>query len=246
LVPAAGVGIPPGLYPPATVQWGPDLIEAYVEIGSPAEAEAALAVFETQAQRTGRMWALATAARCRGLLASERGFVAEFEKALALHDRTPTPFERARTELSYGQRLRRAGLRRKSRDLLHAAYATFERLGAEPWTRRTATELRATGERVRPIKGSAAEHLTAQELQVALIVAEGATNREAAAQLFLSPKTIEFHLSHIFRKLGLRSRTELARRFAKGSAGTVLTYLFGLEWTNVIREIAGEMFCLAM
>jgi DNA-binding CsgD family transcriptional regulator/tetratricopeptide (TPR) repeat protein len=220
LVRAARIALDHGLEEPATVQWGPDLIQAYVELGSLTEAEAALAAFETRAQRTGRTWALATAARCRGLLASERSFAGEFEKALALHDRTPTPFERARTELSYGQRLRRAGLRRKSRDLLHVAYATFERLGAEPWTRRAAAELRATGERVRPPKNSTDEQLTAQELQVALIVAEGATNREVAAQLFLSPKTIEFHLSHIFRKLGLRSRTELARRLARGNTGT--------------------------
>jgi DNA-binding CsgD family transcriptional regulator len=222
LIPAARIAIEHGLEEPSTVQWGPDLIEAYVEIGSIAEAAPALAAFETQAQRTGRIWALATAARCRGLLASEHEFVSEFEEALALHARMPTPFERARTELSYGQRLRRAGLRKKSRDLLHAAYATFARLGAEPWTRRTATELRATGERIRARSDKTDEHLTAQELQVALIVAEGATNREAAAQLFLSPKTIEFHLSRIFRKLGLRSRTELARRMAKGNPGTVI------------------------
>lgn len=246
LVRLAREALDQGLGEPATIQWGPDLIAAHVEVDALVEAEAALADFSRQAQRTGRTWALATAARCRGLLASDEEFGRHFEEALAWHDRTPTPFETARTELSYGQRLRRAGLRRKSRDLLRAALATFEQLGATPWARRAENELRASGERVQRRKTSAAEKLTAQELQVALIVAEGATNREAAAQLFLSPKTIEFHLSNIFRKLGLRSRTELARRLARGGAAAILAFRLALEWTHVLRETAGEVLDLAL
>jgi DNA-binding NarL/FixJ family response regulator len=138
---------------------------------------------------------------------------------MALHARTEMPFERARTELCYGERLRRARRRAEARDQLHAALETFQRLGAEPWADRARNELRATGETVRR-DPSASDELTLQELQVALKVAEGATNREAAAAMFLSPKTIEAHLSRIYSKLGVRSRTELAHRFAQESSAT--------------------------
>jgi len=228
-----------GLEEPGTVQWAPDLIEAYAQLGKTAEAQAALAPFTLQAERTGRTWAVAAAARCRGLLASSGQIEGEFEEALRWHDRTPTPFERARTELSYGERLRRVGLRRKARERLRAALSTFERMSATPWADRAAAELRASGESIDPRVPRADEQLTAQELQVALIVAGGATNREAAAQLFLSAKTIEFHLGHIFRKLGLRSRTELARHFARQGKKAVIALLFGWEWADVLCEGVG-------
>jgi DNA-binding CsgD family transcriptional regulator len=223
-----------GLEEPGTVQWAPDLIESYAQLGKYAEARAALATFTRQAERTSRTWALAAAARCRGLLASGGQIEREFEEALRWHDRTPTPFERARTELSYGERLRRVGLRRKARERLRAALSTFERLGSTPWAERAAAELRASGESLGPRVPVADERLTAQELQVALIVAGGATNREAAAQLFLSPKTIEFHLGHIFRKLGLRSRTEVARHFARQGKEALIALLFGWEWADLL------------
>jgi DNA-binding NarL/FixJ family response regulator len=108
---------------------------------------------------------------------------------------------------------RRAHRRVEARGHLREALAVFDRLGARPWAERARTELAATGERLRKRDPYAAEELTAQELQVAL-VAGGATNKEAAAQLFISPKTIEAHLGSIYRKLGVRSRTELAGRFA--------------------------------
>ena len=123
------------------------------------------------------------------------------------------PFERARTELCYGERLRRARRRAEARGQLHAALETFERLGAQPWANRARNELRATGETARRDR-TASDELTLQELQVALRVAQGATNREAAAALFLSPKTVEAHLSRIYSKLRVRSRTELAHHFA--------------------------------
>jgi DNA-binding CsgD family transcriptional regulator len=94
--------------------------------------------------------------------------------------------------------------------------ATFSRLGAAPWAHRAETELSAIGVRARLRASSVAERLTAQELQVAVVVAEGVTNAEAAAQLFLSPKTIEFHLSNVYRKLEVRSRTALARKLLTG------------------------------
>jgi DNA-binding CsgD family transcriptional regulator len=205
-----------GAIEPAVLKFAPDLIEAYARSGARAEAEAALATFEALPARTRRTWARATAARCRGILAG-RDFDEHFEEALRLHERTPTPFDRARTELCYGERLRRARRRAEARQLLHSALETFERLDAEPWVNRARGELRATGETPRRRDISGSDQLTLQELQVALKVAVGATNREVAAALFLSPKTIEAHLSRVYSKLGLRSRTELAHHFAHES-----------------------------
>jgi DNA-binding NarL/FixJ family response regulator len=120
-------------------------------------------------------------------------------------------FEIARTHLCHGERLRRAGRRTDSRQALRRAIDGFERLGATPWATRAQVELRATGATPRRRRDDAdRDQLTAHELQVARVVAGGASNREAAAALFLSHKTIEFHLAHIYRKLGVRTRTELA------------------------------------
>ncbi len=206
-----------GLSTPYLFQEGPDLIEAYVHTGQRSQAQAALIVLQEQAVTAPGLWTRAAAARSRGLL--EDDFQPAFEEAMALHARTDMPFERARTELCFGERLRRARRRAEARDQLHAALQTFERLGAEPWADRARNELRATGETVHRNR-SASDELTLQELQVALTVAEGATNREAAAAMFLSPKTIEAHLSRIYSKLGVRSRTELAHRLAHESSAT--------------------------
>jgi DNA-binding CsgD family transcriptional regulator len=205
---------------PAVFQSTPDLIEAYIYAGRRAEAEVALASFQELANKTGRTWAKATAARCRGMLAVD-DFEAAFKEALDWHDRTPTPFDRARTELCYGERLRRARHRAKAREHLKSALTAFERLGAAPWVNRARDELRATGETVAHRDPASSERLTLQELKVALKVGDGATNREAAAALFLSVKTVEVHLSHIYRKLGVRSRTELAGHLAREGAPAV-------------------------
>ena len=212
IVPRHGVG------EPNSVQWAPDLIEAYVRSGRTREAERALADLEERAAATRRTWALAAAARCRGLLATDEELDREFEEAFRWHERTPTPFERARTELCLAERLRRARRRIDARERLHSALETFERLDAAPWEERVHAELAAAGEKTRRRATSAAQELTPQELQVALIVAGGATNREAGAALFLSPKTIEAHLGRIYRKLSVRSRTELASRLASEGA----------------------------
>src|SRR5207249_8897288 len=111
-------------------------------------------------------------------------------------------------------RLRRARRRIDARVPLRAALACFERLGADPWAVRARIELVATGETVRSSEAARTDELTPQELEIARLVAGGATNREAATALHLSPKTIEAHLSRIYRKLRIRSRTELARRLA--------------------------------
>jgi DNA-binding CsgD family transcriptional regulator len=185
---------------PNVLRWKADLVEAYARAGRAGAAADALAGLEP---RDG--WARAAHARCRGLLGDDD---AAFEEALALHD---TPFETARTELCYGERLRRAGRRTEARSQLQAALGRFEALGARPWAERARAELGASGAHVRRGEPGATERLTPQELQVALTVARGATNREAAAALFLSPKTIEFHLRNIYRKLGIKSRTQLVR-----------------------------------
>jgi DNA-binding CsgD family transcriptional regulator len=191
-----------------------DAVEAYLFAGRNDEAQRLLSRFVAQASEAEWPWALARAAHLEALSASQEGYESAFEQALEAHERARQPFLRARTELAYGDRLRRDGLRRLARDHLRAAIATFEALGAAPWADNAAATLRATGERVRRRSDPDIAALTPQELQVALIVGGGATNKEAAAQLFLSPKTIEKRLGSVYAKLGLRSRTDLARVLA--------------------------------
>jgi DNA-binding CsgD family transcriptional regulator len=131
-----------------------------------------------------------------------------------LHEQTPDAFETARTRLAYGERLRRARNRVRAREQLRGALACFERLGAAPWAERARTELAATGETVRRRDPSTVDALTPQELQIALLLASGRTTREAAAALFLSPKTIEYHLRHVYLKLEIHSRDALAEALA--------------------------------
>ncbi|NUR76064.1 MAG: helix-turn-helix transcriptional regulator, partial [Thermoleophilia bacterium] len=143
-------------------------------------------------------------------LAVDDALEREFGAALELHDQTPDVFEAARTQLAYGARLRRAGRRVRAREQLRAAIEAFDALGAAPWSNRARAELEATGETARKRDASTLDRLTPQELQIAFLLAEGRTTREAAASMFLSPKTIEYHLRNLYRKLGVRSRTELA------------------------------------
>ncbi len=194
----------------------PDVVEALVRLlGERDAAEALLAPFADEAERIGQPFPRAVALRCRGLLADDASYEEHFERSLELHALDRNVFAAARTRLVYGERLRRAGRRSQARRHLRAALETFERLEAEPWAERARVELRATGERLRRRDPAAREELTPQELQIALVVVEGKTNREVGAQLFLSPKTVEWHLGHVYRKLGVRSRTELARAIAR-------------------------------
>lgn len=203
-----------GLGEPNVVQWQPDQIESLARAGRTNDALTALTLLEEQAEHTGRIWAKGAAARCRGFLTEDPTFESHFVRALAFHQINPTPFEIARTHLCFGEVLRRHRRRVEARQHLHEALHTFERLGAEPWANRARAELSATGEHSRKRDVAASRQLTPQELQIALAVAGGATNREAATQLFLSPKTIEAHLSAVYAKLSVRSRSELARAFA--------------------------------
>jgi DNA-binding CsgD family transcriptional regulator len=205
---------------PNILQWAPDYIESLARAGRTDDATRELEALELDAERTDGAWARAAAARCRGFTAQD-GSTPHFLRALELHEASPSPFEVARTQLCYGEVLRRQRQRVEARKMLREALVTFEKLGAEPWANRARTELAATGEKARKRDVAATRQLTPQELQISLAVAQGATNREVAAQLFLSPKTVEAHLSRVYRKLGVRSRTELTRIFANETTASV-------------------------
>ncbi len=195
----------------------PELVDAYVRLGRDDDAELVAAQFMTAAEAKGQPWSLARALRCRGLRAEDQGHAELFEEALRRHAQTLDEFETARTRLAYGQRLRRGRSRVLAREQLRAAAATFERLDARPWAELARTELAATGETLRRRDPSTVDELTPQELQIALLLAGGRTTREAAATLFLSPKTIEYHLRHVYQKLDIHSREALARVLATSS-----------------------------
>lgn len=187
-----------------------DLIEALVMADRAGDAIPVLQALQHHANESGQGSALAIAARCTGMLAPTDGFERHFASALDEHTRSRHPFEEARTNMLFGERLRRTRRRSDARKPLRSALAVFEILGAEPWAARARAELRATGETVSARRAGSNE-LTPQELRIALAVADGATNREAAAALFLSVKTVEYHLTKVYQKLGARSRTHLAR-----------------------------------
>jgi DNA-binding CsgD family transcriptional regulator len=203
-----------GLYIPG-VAAGLELAETYLRAGRTADAHATLSAFESAAPDSAPLLA-ALLERTRGLLADADGFDAAFLRALELHAEVESPFALARTQLGYGERLRRAGRRVDAREQLRLALEFFERVGAHVWVEIARKELRASGERLRRREVDTTEELTPQELQIALQVSEGKTNKEVGAALFLSHKTVEFHLSRIYRKLDLTSRAELIRRFAEG------------------------------
>jgi DNA-binding CsgD family transcriptional regulator len=188
----------------------PELIDAATRRGHHDEARRLADEFSAAADAKGQPWSLARALRVRGLVAEDASFASLFEEALAQHASTPDAFETARTQLAYGERLRRARNRKLAREQLRGALATFELLDARPWTDRARAELAATGERLRRRDPSTIDELTPQELQIALLLAGGKTTREAAAAMFLSPKTIEYHLRHVYLKLDIHSREELA------------------------------------
>jgi DNA-binding CsgD family transcriptional regulator len=191
----------------------PELVDAYLRLGRDDDAAAIAADFVRQAEAKGQPWARARAARCRGLLAAPDELESCFQEAIQLHERTPDGFETGRTRLAYGARLRRTRRRVRARDQLRAALEIFERLGAQPWADQAAAELAATGETARRRDVSTLDELTPQEAQIARLLADGKTTREAAAAVFVSPKTVEYHLRHIYSKLGIHSRDELVVAF---------------------------------
>jgi len=207
-----GIG-DPDLWP------APELVEIYLRLGRGPEAAKLAEEFTRDASAKAQPWALARAARCLGLIAAEGESDPHFETALALHARTPDAFETGRTHLAYGARLRRERQRVRARDQLRTAVDVFDRLGAEPWSEMARAELAATGETARRRNVTTLNDLTPQELQIALSLAEGRTTRETATALFLSPKTIEYHLRNVYRKLDIGSRSELRGAMARLAAG---------------------------
>jgi DNA-binding CsgD family transcriptional regulator len=187
----------------------PDLIETLTRLGRVEDAREALGRLPLHVAhpRTGA----SIIARCHGLVAGDDEFEQHFVESLEAHPEGEDVFGRARTQLCFGERLRRAKRRVEAREQLRAALETFEHLGAAPWAERARTELRASGETARKRDPSTVAELTPQELQVARYVAEGLSNKEVAAQLFVSPRTIDAHLRSVFAKLEVTSRTQLAR-----------------------------------
>ncbi len=188
----------------------PERADALARLGRHDDACRTAEHYRSIAATKGQPWAMARAERTLGVLGPVDDLDARFEAALGLHARTLDGFETARTRLAYGARLRRARRRTDARPQLRAALATFDELGAARWAELASIELAATGETTRPAPG--AHPLTPQELQVSILLAEGRTTREVAAVLFLSPKTVEYHLRKVYTRLGIRSRAELTDR----------------------------------
>jgi DNA-binding CsgD family transcriptional regulator len=193
----------------------PELIDAYCRLGRVEHARALADDFAAAAQAKGQAWAIARGLRGQGIAASDDRFACSFEQALEQHAGTADAFETARTELAYGARLRRTRNRRLARAHLRDALRTFELLGARPWIDRARAELAATGETLRRQDPNTIDELTPQELQIALLLADGRTTRETAAAMFLSPKTIEYHLHRVYLKLDIHTRDELTRALAR-------------------------------
>jgi DNA-binding CsgD family transcriptional regulator len=191
--------------------WVPDHVEALLALDRPGDAERIIDAWEADARRVQRAWVLAHVTRCRGLVAAARGDVSEagslLENAVRQHETVGDAFGQARALLALGVVRRRERQKRGAREAIGAALGTFELLGAATWIEKAQAELGQIGGRTR------SEGLTPAERRVAALVAEGRTNREVAAALFLGERTIETHLTHVYAKLGLRSRAELARMF---------------------------------
>ncbi|RCG17770.1 helix-turn-helix transcriptional regulator [Sphaerisporangium album] len=184
----------------------PELVEAAVRCGAPAIAESALADLSERTQASGDAWGLGVAAYARALVTGDEE---AYREAIDHLDGGRPAVSRARAHLLYGEWLRRQGRRREAREHLRTAHEALTGMGAEAFAERAAGELRATGEQARSRSSQASEQLTVQEVHIARLVADGATSKEVAATLFLSPRTVDAHLRNIFRKLGLTSRRQL-------------------------------------
>jgi len=204
-----------GVREPAYFRVVPDEVEALVALGRLDEAEALVAPFEEAGRNLDRAWTIATGARCRALVSAARGDLAAAsaaaDEAMRVHDHLPLPFELGRTLLVRGTVERRAKRKREARDTLTKALEVFGGLGAALWADKARAELARIGGRA-----ASSMDLTPSEARVAKLVAAGSTNREAADALFVSVHTVEANLKRIYRKLGIRSRTELASKFPSG------------------------------
>ncbi|WP_217553477.1 LuxR family transcriptional regulator [Streptomyces sp. GbtcB6] len=201
----------PGFWP-----WADVYANALVMTGRLDEADAFLPGHEEPAARRGRRSALARLGLARARLTAARGDIdtsrKEFEQALTQVEHLPLPYDRARVNFAFGQTLRRAGKRREADTVLRNARDAYAMLGARTYVERCDRELQAGGLHITRLAPGMA-HLTAQEQAVARLVAAGATNQQTALELFISVKTVQYHLTHVYSKLGIRSRSELAARF---------------------------------
>lgn len=193
---------------------GPELVEALLRTGDRVRAIDVDTAFQARARHKGQPWSLARAARATALLGPDEQLDALFAAALELHAVGEDAFEKARTLMLFGARLRRARRRVDARVPLQEARTVFDELGARRWSEVVSAELEATGLTTRAREAGPVVALTARELQIGGLLAEGRTTREAAAALFLSPKTVEYHLRHIYTKLDITSRTELRDHLA--------------------------------
>jgi DNA-binding CsgD family transcriptional regulator len=197
----------------------PELIEAATRSGAPDRAVAALRRLSAIAQASGTDWALGVEARSRALVSEDESAETHYREALDRLGRTRLRVELGRAHLLYGEWLRRQNRRIDARQELHTAHQMFAAMGAGGFSERAARELRATGERVRkPVAGTPAQ-LTGREAQIARLASEGLTNPEIAAQLFMSPRTVEYHLGKVFLKLAISSRNQLRGALARRSGG---------------------------
>ena len=208
-----------GFLDPALCRFHGDAIEAKIALGRRDEAQRLITDLAQLGRRLDRPWPLAVAARCRGLLCATLGepeaAVTALDEALALHERVGEPFEHARTLLVLGTVQRRDRKKRPARESLEAAIEIFQALGAALWAERARAELARVGGRASPAG------LTATEERVAELLASGLTYRQAADTLFVSPKTVQWNVSKIYRKLGITSRSELVKHLEdSGPAGS--------------------------
>ncbi len=216
LEPMAAGAASMGVNEPVAIPFAADAAEALIALGQTERAAAIVDQLEHNGRRLDRAWALATGARCRALLLAANGQLAEAvqagQRAMAEHERLAMPLERARTLLVVGLVQRRLGKRKAAKAVLNEAQRTFAEAGATLWAEKARRELRRLG--MHP--GGIAE-LTPSEQRVGQLAASGLTNREVAAALFVSPKTVEANLARVYEKLEIRSRAELGRRMAEMS-----------------------------
>jgi DNA-binding CsgD family transcriptional regulator len=189
--------------------WAGDLVAASVQTGRLDVATSVVEKMESWSRGAAPAWAHVAAHRARALLSKGDQALAEFEAAVSVKGDDVHTFEMAKTQLEFGEALRRLRLKTEARRQLRAAQDVFAELEAQPWLDRAQAELRATGVSVATHQAGAADQLTPQELQIARLGALGMSNREIAGKLFLSPRTVGFHLSNVFGKLGIASRGEL-------------------------------------
>jgi DNA-binding CsgD family transcriptional regulator len=192
-----------------------ELIEAASRTNRGAEAAVAVERLTESTAASGTAWAMAVELRCRALVSSGALAEASYRSAIDALEPTVLRLDLARTHLLFGEWLRRESRAVDAREQLRAAHGLFVEFGSEGYAKRAEIELRATGERKKPVDASA--QLTPQETRVAQLVSRGSTNAEVAAQMFVSPSTVEYHLHKVFRKLSVRSRTELARHFLEAA-----------------------------